>query len=180
MRSRQKVIDATLDLVAEGGFAAASIAAVASRAGVSRQTVYSIFGSREDMVSQAVISVTMEATDEIRSGVDAAEGPAEYLVEFVIAGRAVLHRHPVLATLLRGEALNPLFDTGMLSRARPVAREMLAPMAVRFPQIESRMDDIVEMALLIGLSVILFDDPADRPDDELRAFLTRWIAPSLD
>ncbi|MGU3290848.1 TetR/AcrR family transcriptional regulator [Williamsia sp. M5A3_1d] len=179
MRSRQKVIDAALELVAEGGFAAASIAAVASRAGVSRQTIYSIFGSREDMVSQAVISVTMEAADEIRSGVESADGPTDYLVEFIIVGRAVVHRHPVLTTLLRGEALNPLFDTGMLARARPVGREMLAPMGVRFPEIASRIDDIVEMAVLLGLSVILFDDPTARSDDELRTFLTRWIEPSL-
>ena len=179
MRSRQKVIDAALELVDEGGFAAASIAAVASRAGVSRQTIYSIFGSREDMVSQAVISVTMAATEEMRSGVDTAECPTEYLVEFIVAGRAVLHRHPVLATLLRGESHNPLFDSGMLDRARPVAREMLSPMADRFPQLAPRIDDIVEMAVLLGLSVILFDDPTGRSDEELRTFLTRWLGPSL-
>ena len=50
MRSRQKVLNATLRLIEDGGFEGVNVAAVASAAGVSRQTVYSIFAGPEDAV----------------------------------------------------------------------------------------------------------------------------------
>ena len=59
MRSRGKIIDATLDLIRTSGFAGITIAAVAEAAGVSRQTVYSIFGTREDLVSQSIAHLTL-------------------------------------------------------------------------------------------------------------------------
>ncbi|MBM4481622.1 TetR family transcriptional regulator [Rhodococcus hoagii] len=54
MRSRKKILDATLGLIGSAGFEGVNIAAVAAAAGVTRQTVYSIFGTREDLVSHAI------------------------------------------------------------------------------------------------------------------------------
>lgn len=45
MRSKPKILDATLGLIAESGFEDVTIAAVARAGGVTRQTVHSIFTS---------------------------------------------------------------------------------------------------------------------------------------
>lgn len=179
MRSRPKIVEAVLDLVSERGFEGASVSAVATRAGVSRQTVYSIFGSREDMVSQAMIAVVNEATDQIAASTQWAEAPADYLVELIVAGRRAVREHPAIASLVRGGASNPLFDAGMMARARPIGHEFVKPMIDRFPQVASSRDDIVEMTVRIGLSVVVFDDPDDLGDNDLRAFLRRWLRPAL-
>ena len=42
MRSKQKILDATLGLIAEGGFEDVTIAAAARAAGVTRQTIIAI------------------------------------------------------------------------------------------------------------------------------------------
>lgn len=179
MRSRRRILDATLGLIGSVGFDGVNIAAAAEAAGVTRQTVYSIFGTREELVSQALSGLAMERLNEIHSRLESTRTPTEYVVELLIAGRAAVRADPVLTTLLNAESGNPMFDTGMMSRAKPIAHELLSPLAARFPSLSSSLDDIIEIALRLGLSVILFDDEAVHADDDLRAFLTRWLLPAM-
>lgn len=178
MRSRQKIIDATLRLIGSGGFDAASIVAVATAADVSRQTVYSIFGTREQLISDAVADLVRTVFDEMRDVRPTHPGAAGEIVAVIVRGRAVVHEHPVLAVLQGPSGQNPLLDPGMVDRARPVAREMFAAMAARHPELADRWDDVVDIALAVGLFAVFFENP-DRPDDDLAAFLMRWIEPAI-
>ena len=179
MRSRQKVLDATVEIIESEGFDAVSIAAVASRAGVSRQTIYSIFGTREDLVSQAVVGLALTALGDITLRLEATTTPFDYIVELLVAGRGAVRAHPVLATLLDPGRSNPFFDDGMMDRAKPVARQILEPMAARHPEIASEVDDLVDIVLRLGVSVILFDDETVHTDAALRRFLIRWLLPAM-
>ncbi len=178
MRSRQKIIDATLDLIGSGGFDAASIAAVAQSAEVSRQTVYSIFGTREQLISDSVAELVRTVFDEIHDVTPASPGPAGELVAVIVGARAVMREHAVLGVLIGPSGRNPLFDSGMADRARLVSREMLSPIASRHPELADHWDDVVDIALAVGLFSVLFEDPA-RSDDDLAAFLMRWLAPAF-
>lgn len=179
MRSRQKILNATLRLIEDGGFEGVSIAAVASAAGVSRQTVYSIFGSREEVVSQAMAGLALEVLGTIEDKLRSARTVCDYAVEVVVAGRSAVRSNPVLAALLVAEQGNPVFDFGMIARAKPVARQIFEPLLVHEDVDEERLDDIVEITVRLGLSVIVFDSDAVRTDDALRAFLVRWLGPAL-
>ncbi|MGW0041716.1 TetR/AcrR family transcriptional regulator [Rhodococcus sp. NPDC003348] len=179
MRSRDKILDATLATIGTEGFGGVSIASVASAAGVTRQTIYTIFGSRENLVSQAMAGHLTEVAREIQSGLTSSRNPCEYVVELIVASRRAVRADPVLITLLRSEASNPLFDSGAMSRAKEVGRGLIAPLAELFPEATSQFDDIVEIGVHLGLPVVCFDDDELRTDDELRAFLTRWIEPGL-
>jgi len=179
MRSRTKILHATLGVIGEVGFEGVTIAGAAHAAGVSRQTVYSIFGSREELVSQAVAGVAMDALTGILARLEGTGTPCEYVVELIVAGRTVVRDDPILAALLRSERENPVFDGDMVARAKPVARMLLAPLVARWPEAAPRVDDIIEFSLLLGLSVVLFDGEAMHSDDELRRFLTRWLEPAM-
>jgi AcrR family transcriptional regulator len=179
MRSRNKILDATLGLIAAEGFDGVNIAAVAAAAGVSRQTVYSIFGSREDLISEAMAGLTVEILGDIRGRLENADTPVDYLVELIVAGRATVQGHPALAALLHAQVGNPIFDTGMISRAKPIARELLLPLIEKHPQTAEHIDDILAMGVRLGLSAVLFDDTDIAEDDDLRDFLTRWLAPAM-
>ncbi len=179
VRSRKKILDATLGLIGSAGFESVNIAAVAAAAGVTRQTVYSIFGTREDLVSQAIAGLLVDVLGDIRARLEAADSPVAYVVELVVAGRAAIRDVPALGALLRAERGNPLFDPGMIARAKPIAHELLSPIAEREPELQPRLDDIVEIALRLGLSVVIFDDDAVHTDDDLRRFLTRWLQPAM-
>lgn len=51
---REQLLDAALRIVAEGGFADVSIAALAERAGVTRPVVYDSFGSRDEVLQDLI------------------------------------------------------------------------------------------------------------------------------
>ncbi|PTR31949.1 TetR family transcriptional regulator [Rhodococcus sp. OK519] len=172
-------MDATVGLIGRAGFEGVNIAAVAAAAGVTRQTVYSIFGTREDLVSQAVAGLLVDVLGDIRARLSTAHSPVAYVVELVVAGRAAIRDVPVLGALLHAGDGNPLFDPGMIARAKPIARELLSPILEYEPALGDRLDDIVEIALRLGMSVVIFDDDAVHADDDLRRFLTRWLAPAM-
>ncbi|MFD4180645.1 TetR/AcrR family transcriptional regulator [Rhodococcus sp. NPDC058514] len=179
MRSQRKILDATLELIGSEGFEGVTIAAVAHASGVSRQTVYSIFGSREDLVSQAVAGLALEVLGNIRARLDSTDTAFDYIAELIVAGRAAVRDEPVLAALLGAERGNPLFDTGMMARAKPVVRQLLSPLIEREPGLGDDLDDLAEITLRLALSVIVFDDEQVHGDDDLRRFLTRWLRPAM-
>lgn len=179
MRSRAKIIDATLRVIADEGFRGVSIASVALAAGVSRQTVYSVFGTREDLVSQSMIALAADVFTDIRSSLVSIDDPTSYVVELIVAGRATVRAHPVLATLLTGDSHNPLNEADVIERAKPIVFEFLSPMATMHPDIEPMMGDIVQFVARLALSVVVYDDSAIQADDDLRRFLFRWLGPAL-
>src|SRR5205807_6154693 len=61
LRSRNTILKATLDLIERQGFAAVTVTSAAAAAQVSRQTVYSIFGDRAHLVSEAVALLALDA-----------------------------------------------------------------------------------------------------------------------
>lgn len=165
-------------LIEGGGFAAVNIAAVADAAHVSRQTVYSIFGSREELVSQTVADLTMTAMNEIRTRVDATGTAFEYLVELVIAGRSAVQSHPALMALMRSDENNPLFDEHMMIRARSVADVLIQPLIERDPLLPD-LTEVVDVMIRMGISIVLFDSEYVRSDEDIRRYLTRWLLPAM-
>jgi AcrR family transcriptional regulator len=53
-RTRAKLIAATLEVIAEAGFASASLEAIAARAGVTRGSIYSNFAGRDALMLAAI------------------------------------------------------------------------------------------------------------------------------
>lgn len=180
VRSKPKVLDATLRLIAEGGFEDVTIAAAARAAGVTRQTVYSNFATREDMISEAIVGLVVDVIGGIRAETDQAETPAQFVIETIVAARNLIRREPVLNALLRSGKANPVFEPDMMDRAEPAIRQFLDAYIERNPGFDSRRFDGIEAVLVrSGLSVILFDDPRIHDDDGLRDYLHRWLIPVL-
>ena len=179
MRSRQKILDATVAMVAEQGFGAVNVAAVATAAGVSRQTVYSIFGTREDLVSQAMAGLLTELRAQMDARLAGAETVQEYVVELIVLGRAQFREHPALTQMMIAGQGNPIFDADMMARAKLVGHELHRPLAERFPQVRDDLDGLMEAVIRMAMSIVLFDSDLVHSDDDLRRFLARWLAPAL-
>jgi AcrR family transcriptional regulator len=179
VRSRQKIITAALRLIEEGGFQAVNVAAVAEEAAVSRQTVYSIFGSRGGLISEALIEVAQDWSHEIRKLLAPCPDAHDYIVELIVAGRALCRAHPVLAGLLVAESGNPLFDDDTMLKANAAVTDLLAGAVERDPRLGPVLDEVAEIVTRMTLSVVLFDSDRVRSDDDLRGFLRQWLLPAL-
>lgn len=62
-QTRQGILDAAADLFVDPGYAATPLTAIAARSGVSIQTVYKVFGSKQALLS-ALVDVAVAGDDE--------------------------------------------------------------------------------------------------------------------
>lgn len=62
--ARREIVAATLELLAERGFQAATMEAIAGRAGVGKNTIYRRWASKEELIADALGDLTAEAEIE--------------------------------------------------------------------------------------------------------------------
>ncbi len=116
--TRERLLRAAQELIEEGGYAAASVAAIAERAGVAAGTLYRHFESKEDLFVEVFRAVCSGEERAMRSaavsmpeGASAATRLEEVLATF--AERAL--RNPRLAWALIAEPVDPLVDAERLA-----------------------------------------------------------------
>ena len=64
--TRRRIVAAARGLIAEGGYAAAQVAAVAERAGVATGTVYRHFPSKADLFAEVFREASQHEVDAVR------------------------------------------------------------------------------------------------------------------
>ncbi|RMH69052.1 MAG: TetR/AcrR family transcriptional regulator [Gemmatimonadetes bacterium] len=64
------ICDATISLVNEIGFAAASVAKIAKRAGVSPATIYIYFDNKDDLLVSTYTTIKKEMSEAMLAGID--------------------------------------------------------------------------------------------------------------
>ena len=99
-RRREALIGAALELFAEGGEAAATVRAIAERAGVTPGLIRHYFATKEDLVRQSYAAVMTRMTEESEAAADADadNDPVGRLLAFV----ATSLRPPVMDALRVG------------------------------------------------------------------------------
>jgi AcrR family transcriptional regulator len=121
--TRERLVEAAFQLLEEGGYVAASVQAVADRAGVSAGALYRHFASKAELfveVFRAAAKRDLAAVDEA-----AAEGTCVERLEAAVAAharRALRHRR--LAWALVYEPVDPLVDAERLVERRKYCRHM--------------------------------------------------------
>ena len=119
---------ATLDLLAERGFQAATMGAIAVRAGVGRNTIYRRWRSKEELIADALRELT--ADFDLRLGDDLYSLLLNWLRDF-----ARTFSHPLYGRLLPGVL-------GEIQR-NPVLADLYADRVVR-PRRQALLDRLVE------------------------------------
>lgn len=110
VRSREAILDACLRLL-DGG-ADPSVGAVAEEAGVTRQTIYAHFASRDELLRTTVGALTDEVAASL-AGTDPRRGSLEAAVDrWCAAVWAALERRPALLNpALAASAAGPTEDS---------------------------------------------------------------------
>ena len=136
----KSVIKATRDLIAEGGWSAAQISVIASRAGLATGSVYRYFDSKVDLCVQ-VLSEVSKREAEVAAGIIDSEGDATSRMHDAVATfvrRAA--REPRLAYALIAEPCEPALD-----EARLLYRDGLAKQFARLIDDGIRRGEFIDM-----------------------------------
>jgi AcrR family transcriptional regulator len=148
--TRAAIIEATLELLAERGFQAATMDAIAARARVGKNTIYRRWCSKEELIAVAIRDLTAEV--ELKDGDDVYAILLEYVRDFAHAladpllGRILpgllgeLQRNPELAGAWAERVVRP--------RRQAVAK--LLRQALRRGELRQGTDPDVIADLLVG------------------------------
>jgi AcrR family transcriptional regulator len=116
-RSRAGLLDATRELIAEGGFDALTMAAVADRAGVSRRAVYLHFANRTELIT--ALFGRLGETESIGASLQRVWDSPDSVAALAEWGRHLARTHlkilPVMLAAERARHVDP--DAAALWRA---------------------------------------------------------------
>jgi len=168
--ARQRLLDATLEVAATHGLARLSVGDVAKHAGLSRQTLYKHFSSREELIAQAVMR---EAGRMVEIVIEAAELEHEPLASLEVAiftALQVLRGHPMLDRLLETEpeALLPLLveeQGSVLDAIALITRQLLVGRVPLLSEVQVAAGADLLSRMLISYAV---RPPAADPADVAR------------
>ncbi len=113
--TRTRITAGARELIAEGGYVAAPVAAVADRAGVAVGTVYRHFPSKSDLFAEVFREASQHEVDAMRTAMEGVSGPAAERVAVGIeafARRALRGRR--LAWALLAEPVDPAVEAERL------------------------------------------------------------------
>jgi len=119
--ARERIVDAALDQLAEGGYASASVAGVARRAGVATGTVYRHFPSKADLFAEVFRRASQREVEVLRAMTDRDEPVGRRLAAWVEAFVRRALAEPTRAYALIAEPVDPAVEAERLSFRRAYA-----------------------------------------------------------
>ena len=119
--ARERIADAALDQLAEGGYASASVVAVARRAGVATGSVYRHFPSKADLFAEVFRRASQREVDVLRAMTDRGEPVSHRLAAWVEAFVRRALAEPVRAYALIAEPVDPAVEAERLTFRRAYA-----------------------------------------------------------
>lgn len=173
--AQNRLLDATSDLVLEGGPTSATVSAVAARAGMSRMTVYRKFGDRHGLLAALF-------NRELGTVLDSAplDTPTpELIAQVTVSAVEAINAHPLMDAVLRYEPEQLTeWITGRLGRTQRRAREVLRSLIQAGQQTGSvRPGDADEMALTLVLvaQAFVFGHRIATPTTQLHALVKGYL-----
>jgi AcrR family transcriptional regulator len=176
--TRQRLIEAAIECLAELGWAGSTVAVVAERAGVSRGAAQHHFRTREDLFAAAVDHVTEVRTNWIRersADLPAAHGRTRAVVDMVVrmytgqVFRAALHLWVAASSDEQLRELVVPLEAHVGREAHKLAVELLGVDEAE-PGVRETVQATMDLARGLGLANLLTDDSKRRA-----GIVDRWV-----
>ncbi len=187
--TRERLLDAAQALIEEGGYGAASVAAIADRTGLAPSTLYRHFASKEELFVELFRAVCDREVRAMAAAADAMPVDSRCVdrLETVLgtfADRAL--RRPRLAWALIAEPVDPLVDAERLAYRERYSALCAATLrdAIAAGELPDQNAELVAAALVGGcgealvgpLSPVAGRKPArEEVVDALRLFVRRAV-----
>jgi AcrR family transcriptional regulator len=184
----QRLLDAALEAATIHGITKLSMGDVARRAGLSRQTLYRYFPSKDALIAAVVGAETTSLIEQVIGAAAPIDDPRRSLEAALLTALRLLRDHPLLDRLLttEPESLLPLLTTEgspAMSQVRAVVELLVAeraPAAVGADPVALRRFADVVTRLIISYAVSAPDDPPEVVAHYLSLFLIPDVAAGVD
>jgi AcrR family transcriptional regulator len=175
--TRQRLLDATYELLAEGGYAAATVAAITTRAGVAAGTLYRHFSSKEEIFVEVFRRLSGREVEAMREAAMVKSDPLDRLEAAIDAFARRALAEPRVAWALLAEPVDALVDAERLEYRRRY-RDLVAEVA---PNCSTTLAAAIVGGVGEALVGPLSEPPANPKDraallDEIKAFVRRAAA----
>jgi AcrR family transcriptional regulator len=164
-RSREALLDAAIELIAEGGYTATGVDAIARRSGVVKSALYWHFGSKDGLLVAALERTAREWVSEFEAAITESSDARERLEGLVERVRDLFLERPdrvrlILSALIECGVTNDEVRQGV-ARILDVMRTAIAGGMSVLPIPEERREGIATLVLqtLAGAFVDYFADP---------------------
>ena len=163
--TRDRILDSAFSAVATHGLARLTVDDVARLAGLSRQTVYRYFDSKDALIQALVYREEETFIEGVRAAHARHDRLEDAMREAILYCLTAAREHPLLDRLLASEAdaLVPVLTThggGLLARARAVIEELAAGWGLR-SELVHRSADVSVRAMVSYVLTPSEDDPED-------------------
>ncbi|WP_068276361.1 TetR/AcrR family transcriptional regulator [Aldersonia kunmingensis] len=172
LRAAGEIIDA--------GTAEPSIARVAQKVGVTRQTVYRYFDSTDALLQATAEFATTEFLTGLASSMRGITDPAAAVVEGIALTLERLRENPRFSLILAPESRGRFVSAVTSDTARSLGRSIIDGFDVDWVEhgwTSADLDELVEHMLRTVQSFIVDPGIPARTGIELRSYLWRWVAP---
>lgn len=179
---RTSLLDGLRDLLTQRDWSKVTMTDVARHAGVSRQTVYNEFSSRNGLAQAYALRLVDEFTGQIRDAV--AERPGDLdgaLTDGFVRFLGGAAADPMIASLLGGEGnadLHRLVTTDaapLIAAAKSQIADIVTDSWIELP--DDRADRIAGALARMALSYVAM--PPEVPADQVAANLTAIFGPAI-
>ena len=180
--AREALLDAAYEAIVAGDWTSARMADLASRAGVSRQTLYNEFGSRDEFGQALVIREGTRFLDEVEQAIDEhGRDPIAALTAGLERFLTIAHDDPFVRLLLADDGtarLLPLVTTQSAPIVDWASGRLVAAIDVRWPGV-AREDLRALSDMLVRLAISHVAAPRDSPA-RTAGSITRLLAPAIE
>jgi AcrR family transcriptional regulator len=181
--ARRRIVEAATACLDEFGLAKTSLSDVATKAGVTRQTVYRYFPSLADILVAVAVAGAEEFAERMERHLAAFGSAEDAAVESVVYAVRTVPAEPYLGLLLRAGETDS-FTAGVTS---PLAFSLGARILENLPvdwrsagiTTDEDLQGLAEILMRLFMSFMQYPSTPPLTDDQLRALVRRWIGPAL-
>ncbi|CAB4709225.1 unannotated protein [freshwater metagenome] len=178
--TRERLVEATIGCLRRAASRKVSIADVSRESGMSRQTIYSHFADRDELVHAAVEEAALRLSREVAARAAAASGPTYAVIEAIVAFYRAASTDPVASLVVEVSTQAGAARGGVISEETlTLTRAFIEPLVRGDAEATERIDEIAETVLRWLLSLMAYRSAHTRDDDTLRRYLADNLGPAL-
>jgi AcrR family transcriptional regulator len=179
---RDRLLDAGRDQLSERRWAQVTMAEIATAAGVSRQTLYNEFGTRDEFAQALVIREGSRLLDEVEEAIEEnADDPRTALTAALERFLTIARDDPFVRLLLGDDGtggLLPLVTTQSLPVVGWASGRLVGAIDAHWPGVPERdLEDLADTVVRLAISHVA---APRQPPARTAASITRLLAPSIE